>query len=403
MGILDLFSSKPTPAKFATLMSDAIRQQGITESIRFDEDAFSLVIGSDGSQVFNLYNAYNDYCRAAKGDRAQIIAEYATGFPPPTVPASLADARANLLPILRNRAMPEFMRLDRLADSDDPGDVLAALPFSEDTVLMLAHDGEHALQTLGAEILKEWSVNIEDCLPIALDNLRERSVSRFEQVAPGVFVGTWSDSYDTSRLLLPDLVYQLDLGGEPVMMIPTRGCLLATSANNLAGMLLMVDLAQRFGDEEARQVSTLMYRFENGRPVQYVPDEEVAAALKPMQLKTIAFDYRLQKERIDKFHERKGIDMYVADCELMRGPDGNLVTMSVWTEDVATLLPKTDMVVLNRLDAAGQPLGMLAVHWDELASKTGALVLFDSSYPPRYRTTDFPSTALCETLTTIEL
>jgi hypothetical protein len=403
VGILDLFGAKPSPAKFATLMSDAARRQGITDPIRFDPEAFSLSVGGDGSRVFNLHNAFNDYCRAPKGERGQVIAAYAAAFVPPSIPTSFADARAGLLPILRSRALPEVVRLSQLGDADTTPDAQAALPFSADTVLMLAYDSAHAVQTLGAATLKEWGVSAEECLPIALENLRDRSVSTFEQVAPGLYVGAWNDSYDTSRLLFPDLVHQLNLGADPVMMIPTRARLLATSAGNAAGLQAMVDLAQHYADQEGRQISTLMYRFQQGRAVQYLPEAALAARLKPQQLKALVSDYAGQKDLLDKFHERKGIDIYVASCELMRAADGSLVTMSVWTEGVPTLLPKSDLVVLNRFDEVGDPIEMIAVAWDELAGKTDVLVALEASYPPRYRTTGFPSKAVCATLLTIEL
>lgn len=384
-------------------MSDAARRQGITDPIRFDAEAFQLIIGSDGSRLFNLHNAFNDYCHAARGERDRVIAAYVAAFAPPSIPASFAEARAGILPALRSRAMPEELRLSSLVERDIPVDAPVALPFSDDTVLMLAYDTEHSVQMISNATLKEWGVSAEDCLPVALDNLRDRSVSQFEQVLPGVFVGAWDDAFDTSRLLFPDLVHQLDLGADPVMMIPTRARLIATSAGNLAGQLAMVELALRYAAEEGRQISTLMYRFHGGRAVQYQPAEKVAAELRLLQLKTCASDYSSQKELLDRLHDRKGIDIYVAACELMRAADGSLVTMSVWTEDVPTLLPKSDLVVLNRFDEIGDPVEMVAVGWDELASKTGALVALEPSYPPRYRTTDFPSRELCATLTTIAL
>ncbi|NHZ91681.1 hypothetical protein F2P45_22120 [Massilia sp. CCM 8733] len=403
MGILDLFGSKLTPAKFATLMTDAARRLGITETIRYDADAFSLAIGADTSRVLNLHNAYNEYCRAGNDERAGVIAAYAAAFVPRSMPATFAAARQALLPILRNRATPDLLRLTQACTNDVGHDAQATLPFSEDAVLMLAYDTEHAVQPITASMLKGWGVSIEECLAVALDNLRERTVSRFDEVVPGVFVSAWNDSYDTSRLLFPDIVHQLNLGADPVMMIPTRGRMIATSGVNLAGMLAMTELAQRYVDEEGRQISALMYRFHKGRAVQHIPEEPVAARLKALQLQSLASDYGGQKQLLDRFHERKGIDIYVASCQLMQAADGSVVTMSVWTEGVATLLPKTSMVVLNRVVADGEPVEPIAVAWDELMNKTGSLKLLDASYPPRYRTIGFPPGAVLDTLVLIAL
>ncbi|NHZ94439.1 hypothetical protein [Massilia sp. CCM 8734] len=91
--------------------------------------------------------------------------------------------------------------------------------------------------------LMEWGVSVEDGLAAASDNLRGRSVTNFDEVVPGVFLSAWNDSYDSSRLLFPDIVHRLNLGAEPVMMMPTRSRLIATSAHKLAGMLAMVEPA----------------------------------------------------------------------------------------------------------------------------------------------------------------
>ena len=173
-----------------------------------------------------------------------------------------------------------------------------------------------------------------------------------------------------------------------------------TAGVNFAGMMAMAELAQRYADEEGRGISALMYRFHRGRAVQHIPEEPVAAKLKTLQFTLMTADYASQKQLLDKFHERKAIDIFVASCQLMQGADGTVVTMGVWTEGVSTLLPKTTIVVLNRLDANKQPIEMVAVAWDELMNKTGALKLLDTAYPPRYRTTEFPPKAVRDTLVT---
>lgn len=403
VGIFDLFNTKPTAAKFATLMTDTARRRGMTQPIRFDAAAFSLTIGTDNALVLNLHNAYNDYCRAGKGERDQVLASYSAALSQPVMPPTFALARHGLMPILRSRAMPEVLRLTQLADNDNKHNAHAVLPFSEDAVLMLAYDTEHAVQPIDLATLRQWGVSVEECLAVALDNLRERSVASFDEVAPGVLVSAWNDSYDTSRLLLPDIVHRLNLGADPVMMIPTRARLIATSSGNPAGMLAMAELAQRYADQEGRQVSALMYRFHKGRAVQYVPGEPVAGKLKALWSQSMASDYAGQKQLLEKFHERKGIDIFVASFQVMQRPDQSVLTMSVWTEGVSSLLPKTDIVALIRLDGNGQLLDTMMLPWDELADKTNALKLLDAGYPPRYRTTEFPPKAVRDTLTAIAL
>ncbi|NHZ43842.1 hypothetical protein [Massilia aquatica] len=121
------------------------------------------------------------------------------------------------------------------------------------------------------------------------------------------------------------------------------------------------------------------------------------------QSQSLASEYELQKGLLEKFHRRKGIDIFVSSCKVLQRAGESAFTMCTWTEGVSSLLPKTDVVVRVRLDGSGKLRESLLLEWGELADKTGALTLLDATYPPRYRTGEFPSQALRETLTPIAL
>lgn len=407
MGIFDWFTGPPSPEKFSTIAVNGLRAQGYAHPIEVDQAQFRLLIGADGKQIFNLTNFYRDYCRVGRAERPQVMQAYLKSMMAEELPSSFAAAKARLLPVLRSRSMIEYVALSATTDAD-AARLPAAQPLSADAAIMLAFDTEHAMMTLTAATLAGWDVGFADALAAASDNLRDRTVSCFDQIAPGLFLGTWNDSYDTSRLLFPDVLYQLGVAGEPVAMIPTRNRLLVASANDRDAQLAMIALARQFADEEGRQVSALMYHYQQGRPVEYLPVyPDVLARLSDWRRKILAEDYAGQKDMLAKAHAQAGVDVFVASFQVIASAEsGREASFSVWTEDVDTLLPETDLVALvstAELDGEKRTGPPKLVAWNDLLEATGPFAREADRYPVRYRPVNFPDKAAREALPATEL
>ncbi|MES2352170.1 MAG: hypothetical protein V4641_31770 [Pseudomonadota bacterium] len=395
MGIFDFFKSTPSPEKFARLAMQAIADSGRAGPLSFDADEFRLVGGSGSAEIFNLHNAYRDYCAADRKRRPDVLAHYIRSMQAPELPATFAEARDGLRPVLRGRAMIEYMRLAQVGQGGAQSFMDGAAPFSADSVLMLAYDSAHSIQTLSASALVDWGVSFDVALAAALDNLRDMTVANFVPAAPGVLVAAWDDSYEASRILLADMFFRLEVGGDPIVMMPTRNRLLVASSNNSAALLAMLALSRGYASDEGRVISALMYRFEQGKAVEYLPaDAEVRGQLEQLKKIYLADDYASQKQLLDKAYERDAIDVFVATCQLVQKTDtGRLISYGVWTEGVDTLLPQVDLVALVRPDddsetGEGSPK---LVAWDDLRASIHELAHSEEGYPARYRLKNFPS------------
>jgi uncharacterized protein YtpQ (UPF0354 family) len=406
LGFLDLFKSTPSPERFSKIAADAMRAAGFSAPIQIDQAEFRLLLGEGGKQIFNLNNFYRDYCRVEKSERKNVVQSYVQSMTGQDMPAAYADAKDKLLPVLRNRSMIEYVALAVDGESDK-SKLPASMPFSADTAIMLAYDTEHSMMTLTGATLRDWGVSFDTALAAATDNLRDATVSSFEQLMPGLFLGSWNDAYDTSRLLFPDVVYQLGIAGEPVMMIPTRNRFLAASANDSEAQLTMIGLARQFADEEGRQLSALMYRYQDGRPVEFHPtNPEVAARLAELRRKTLAEDYAGQKDLLEKSHEKTGVDLFVASYQLITAKEsGREASFTVWTEDVDTLLPEAELVALvSTAELGGERAGPPKfVAWRDLQAATGAFEQLPERYPARYKPANFPGKAARDALPATDL
>jgi hypothetical protein len=402
LGIFDFFRFPPSPEKFARLVLRAFADAGNSEPLHYDANDFRLLSADGKSHVHNLHNVYREYQAAPRARRRAIIDIYVRAFQMSGLPATFADARGALLPLVRGRATLEFIRLKGLGGVSEPSPDASA-PFSADSVIMLAYDSELSIQTLSGDTLRDWGVSFDEALAVAIENLRDITVSHFEQIAPGVHMGAWDDAYETSRILFPDIFYQLEVGGEPLMMMPTRNRLLVASANDHGAQLRMLTLAHEMA-EEGRIVSALMYRFEHGKPVEHVPtDVDVLASLDELKRSYLAEDYASQKRLLDEQYAQDGTDVFVASYQLLRKEDGgNTISYGVWAESVDTLLPEVDMVALVA-HAEGDETETSFVAWTELRAHVKELSLSEEGYPARYRLKNFPSKELIAGLAPTEL
>jgi hypothetical protein len=407
VGFLDIFSSTPSPEKFAKLVAKTLVDAGFSEPIRIDNEQFRLVLGSEGKQVYNLHNVYRDYCRVDRKERQAVLVGYLKSMQQHgDLPASFELARHKLLPILRSRAMVEYILLSAIQEGH--ADLApASKAFSADAVIMLAYDTEDSIMTLTGPTLRDWNVSFDDALAVALDNLRDLTISNFEEMVPGLFLGIWDDAYDTSRILFPDVVHQLNVGGEPIAMIPTRSRFIVVSGNDKGKLLTMLELSRKFAEEEGRPLSSLMYRFENGRAVEYVPtDPDVREKLAEFRRNSLAEDYASQKDLLDRANEKTGVDVFVASYRILASnTTGRQASVAVWTEDVDILLPEADLVTLvSTADLEeGQSGPPVFVAWKDLQAATGQFERVDERYPPRYKPLNFPAKEVRDRLPATEL
>lgn len=407
MGLFDFFRSPPTIDKFAQLVIQEFAQAGNSSLLRYDADACRLVGEGDGAQVINLENGFRDYCAASRKDRPQVLRHFVQGLMAPPLPATFAEARASLLPVIRGRGTLEYLRLlpETLPGSKAKPYGEAYAPLSADSVVMLAADSERSIQTLTGSVLEGWGVSFDEALAAATDNLRDISVANFQQVVTGVYVANWNDNYETSRLLFSDLFYRIGLGGEPVAMAPTRNKLLVASANDETALLAMLAFARALVDEEGRQVSALMYRFEQGQPVEFVPEQpEVVRLADELKKVFLLNDYQMQKDLLDKLNEQARLDLFVASYKLVQSETtGRIHSYGVWTDQVDTLLPEVDKVALVRYhEESGEP-DVRVVEWAELRAHVKELHHEVPGYPARYRLPVFPSRELLESLTCVDM
>jgi uncharacterized protein YtpQ (UPF0354 family) len=374
---------------FAQFVIDRLREVGVTNAIDYDAEQFQLEIeGKKGSVLF-LNNAYREYCSLPVEHRAQAVQRFVRGWLQANKPApeEYEDIKPDILPAVRSRSFFEAARL-RMLLSGAEDTYLPYQSLGDDLGLGLVYDMPDSMKPVSNRELESWGVTFYEVLEAARDNLRHVQPQIIgPKEGPGTYVFTTNDGYDSSRLVLLDLVRQFEVDGDYIAMAPGREMLIVTGSDDTAGLEAMIALAKK-AFEQPRTVSGAALRLEGDEWTRWLPeaDHPHYEELHGLWLRSQGQDYAEQKELLDKLHESRGEEVFVATYNVAQEKEsGERINFCIWADGAVTLLPRTEQIVLGVL---GQPPVVAA--WEKVEAVVGELMTPLDLYPERYRVAEFP-------------
>ena len=201
---------------------------------------------------------------------------------------------------------------------------------------------------------------------------------------------------DASRLFLHDLVWQLEVKGDHVAMVPYRDMLLVTGSEDAEGLRRMASAAEP-ALQDSRAMTGIPVRLKGTAWEPFLPDPEHPAylPLKNLHAQTVAREYDQQEQLLDAIHERQGEDTFVANMMVVQNETSGLMhTMAVWSKGAVSLLPRVDKVAfIDPAEPEDGPVSTTA-GWDTVCEAAGHLMQTTVSYPARYRVSQFPDAEL---------
>jgi len=394
MAFLDRLLGAPTLDKLARDVTRELHELGAQElsvDLALREMTFRL---HGGEMKLYLGNVLHDLRRSRRGARPALLKRFLDGMlaPDNAIPASYEDARPRLMPVVRRRDDMGIVALSTLGAVEDPAKrfLPATKPLAGDLVVALVCDRPTSMAYVNERELPKWQVTFDQALSDALDNLRGLPEhGGWQQIGQGVWSGEWGDSYDSSRILLPDLIHRVGVR-DPVVAVPFRNALMLTSADNGPGIALMAELIEQHLAGAQRWLSFQLLRLEN---TQWQPHAPLVAidAWHVLNLRSAVAVNESQKELLDALHARREQDLFVASYQMMARDDLGTLSFSVWAEQVDTLLPRTEFIVFNaRGRDAARPL---LVPWHEAIEVVGELMEATDHAPERFRVRRFPDEA----------
>ena len=399
MNFLDkMISGRVSQREFAQIVLRAFAEKGV-DNLEYHEAEFALKVPGKDSAVF-LHNSYAEFSRARrkKKERPAIIAKLVASFTSiPEIPRSFAAAKPNLMPVLRDAAYYSLSRLlTRKHKSDDLELEWQSEKFAGGLILGLAYDTEHSITSLNQKQLIEWGIDAKEAFAAAKDNLWEKTDPSKMIGQDGVYIADWHDSYDSSRMMLTELIYRLQVEGDPVAFVPNRDAFWITGKDNLPGLRAVMKAGSESHFNLGHSLSPDLYVLLDGRWELYIPeDAELKAQWQSIRMQRSYLDYEQQKKLLDQIHEQTGEDYFVARFNILER-DKTQWSVCVWTKDVDSSLPKTDSIGFV-VDADNKD--MFVVPWERAVEIAGSLMQEEPGLVPvRYRVREFPADAQVERL-----
>jgi len=382
----------PTISKdeFAQLVMTRLRETGMTGEIAYDAEEFQISVAGKITATLFLGNAYREYCSLAHEDRPKSLRRYVRGWldaHKPT-PDEYADIRPDILPAVRSRNFFESARL-RMVISDDEDTYLQYQTIGDDLGLGLVYDMPDSMKPISNKELEVWGVTFYEALEAARENIRQlRPKIIGPKEGEGVYVFTTNDGYDSSRLIILDLIRQFQVKGDYIAMAPGREMLIVAGSEDPRGLEAMIALANK-AFEQPRAVSGVALRLAGDDWESWMPEatHPLFDGFRKIRMLSAGQDYSEQKELLDRLHEKTGEDVFVASYSVMEHKDtGHRMSYCVWTKDSISLLPQTERIVLG-----GEGQAPVMVRWEKVVAIAGNLMTPMGIYPERYRVEGFPT------------
>jgi len=406
MGIAEIFRRTVTRDKFAKIalktLSAMLSEAGYIKTLSYSSGDF--FISSDGENdtfKWHLENAYSNYTTAEARDRDSVLQRFAKSVVEGMArqfPDSLDEAKSRILPGIRENTFTEPLRLMGQINGDIQ-EKMVSKPFSDNFIITLIYDSDESMTTLNEKALTDWNTDFDSALEVAKDNLRGNSTDKFEVIAPGLYISPWGDDYDASRILTPELLFKLDIMGDPVVAIPTRSALLVTGSKDEDNVQQLADLTLELLQKEPTLLSgfTMTYTNDQWKPFPTNPATAAELALYNLNRQWEGHIYDEQKSSLESYLEKLNQDIFVGSVITIEDKQtGQYRTLSVWTNGVHTLLPKADYISFIE-DVEGDS-DSIVVEWDNAFPIIDRYLKNTDYTPTRYELTEFPSQAEFEAL-----
>ncbi len=402
MGFLDRLFGAPT---LKSVVRDITRElhrceaQDLQVDFPLGEMRFRL---HGGEMRLFLGNLLHDLQRCRRADRPALLQRFLQGMlsPDNSIPAIYAEARPLLMPVIRRRGDIGIVALSTLATAGgaSPQFVPATRPLVDDLVIALVCDRPTSMAYVNEHELPRWQVSFEQALADALDNLRALPEhGGWQQLGQGVWSGEWGDAYDSSRILLPDLIHRVGVR-DPVVAVPFRNALMLTSAGNDAGIALMAKIIEDHASENQRWLSFQLLRLHETQWRAHAPQAAVAE-WHLLNLRNEAMLYETQKEMLDAHHQRTDTDIFVAPFQMLSLRDHATTSFGMWAVDVDTLLPRADLIAFAFKKAGATET--LLVPWADACRVVGQRMETTTESPDRWRVRTFPDATQLQALASL--
>lgn len=382
----------PSKKKFGDRVATQIKQVGGAADYVYEEASFTL---KRKANIVYLGHVYATYCQAPRSEREAIILNFARGIQAKSDDVSFDDIRPHLVAVVREQVYFAFTALHWEIETDEKKMPLQlSRPISRWFTENVVIDAPGSMTFVTEDNLKSWGIYEDEAFAIGLENLQAATSPKFSG-SDGVFKGEWNDEFDSSRILLPGVFDDLPLVGDPVVVIPNRSTFLVAGAGDPHAIARMLIQAEEILTSKPRPQNIAPLLVKNGSLQEFTVSVGSTIFNVVERARKLAAQsyYAEQKDLLEKLHEKSSSDLFVASHTLMKEKDAvfQFQSHSVWSRDVATLLPVADEIIFHDHTMPEGAQTVAHCSWERAQAVLGDLMLDTQMFPARFYVSKFPN------------
>ncbi len=381
-------NANPSPQAFGeSLMKELHRRTG--GQFRFNLDEFSI-LRLDKNITINLENIYHEHCKLNLEDRPDHIQKLAGifGVGAPDLNSEYESIKTQLMPKIWPRSMLESLKFKSKVDGN-PAFELPYVPIGEHLCLGVVHDTEDSMRSINQSQLDEWGVGLYQALEDARHNLNN-ATENYAALGDHVLCHLSGDGYDSSRILLTELIRSRNFTGPAVAIVPDRSSALIADSQDEAALDAIFSVAEKVRENPDRPLSPLPIMLVDDEWVDWEPpkDHAIRGQFETLRLYFLGGLYNDQQAFLNSLFEADSSAPFVASFSA-RQKEGTeeVKSYSLITEGIDSLLPRTDLLYFMAEDKS-----LRGYDWEEVEMHCGVLLAAEEFYYPiRYRVSRFPT------------
>lgn len=389
-------------------IAECQRQARIPKSYDHQARAFVFSHGDGREMRFQLNNIFATWLPQDQNGRTEAISRFVQAIAEGDKNSAILPEQlpSELMPGIRSRVLIGNTLLQSWiagAPIDDSAET-AWLPFAGDLAACVIRDQRYSMSQMSRANLAFADLPIDRAMSHAMTNFRARIPSPiFESLDHGVFSCSNLEDHQSALLFFaPGKDYVLPpIDGAPVALVPGRNNFCLTGSANLPGLTKLLDISAR-AKQMPNFCSSMLLQWDGDRwsEFHFDPDSANAGRQREIALTQLKIDYDFQKQLLDQYYQKLGLDIFIASFMLyqQKGSQAVVSVASLGSGTTGTLLPRADR--LGLVKQIVDPTTGLAqkgasdiadVAWSEVMDIVGPL--FEPVpylYPPRFRTLGFP-------------